>query len=55
VLLADRGGERALVGLYDDVDAGRDVDAALRQHFGLTETSLTILWQRRLAALAHAG
>jgi hypothetical protein len=55
VLLADRGGEQALVGLYDDLDAGRDADAALRQHFGLTEASLTSLWQRRLAALAHAG
>ncbi len=52
VLLADRGGERALVGLYDDVDSGLALDAALRRHFGLTERSLTSLWQRRLEALA---
>ena len=52
VLLADRGGERALVGLYDDVDSGLGLDSVLRRRFGLTEAALTRLWQRRLEALA---
>ncbi len=53
VLLAERGGEGALVGLYDDLDGGDTLAAALRARFGLTEPELTRLWQRRLAALAR--
>ena len=52
VLLADRGGERALVRFYDAVAAGSPLPAALRQGFGLTEAGLTRLWQRHLADLA---
>ncbi len=52
VVLADRRGERALVGLYEDVDAGRGLGSSLERRFGLTETALTHLWQRRLEALA---
>ncbi len=55
VLLAERGGERGLVGLYDDVDAGRPLGATLQRRFGLSETALTRLWQRRLADLAGSG
>jgi hypothetical protein len=52
VLLADAGGERALVGFYEDVSSGRPLQAALRQRFGLTEAGLTHRWQRRLRHLA---
>jgi hypothetical protein len=52
VLLADRGGERALVRFYDDVSAGSPLPTALRQGFGLTEAGLTRLWRRHLADLA---
>jgi hypothetical protein len=52
VVLADRGGERALVGLYDDVGGGRDLGSALERRFGLGEAALTRLWQQRLEALA---
>jgi hypothetical protein len=53
VLLADRGGEQALVRFYDAVSAGSPLSTALRQRFGLTEAALTRLWQRRLADLAR--
>ena len=52
VLLAERGGEDALVGLYDDVAGGSPLAAALRQRFGITEAGLTRRWQQRLADLA---
>ncbi|MEO6511356.1 MAG: hypothetical protein ABIO16_10225 [Nocardioides sp.] len=52
VVLAERGGEAALVGLYDDVDAGRDLGSVLDRRFELTEAALTHLWQRRLETLA---
>ena len=51
-LLAEAGGERALVRLYDDVDAGRPLGEALRSRFGLGERELTRRWQRRLSDLA---
>ena len=51
VLLAESGGEQALVDLYDDVAGGRPLEAAL-QRFGITEADLTRRWQRRLADLA---
>jgi hypothetical protein len=53
VLLADSGGEQALVGLYDDVAAGVPLSRALRQRFGLTEAGLTRRWQQRLSDLAR--
>ena len=51
-LLAESGGERALVDLYADVADGRSLEAALRQRFGISEAGLTRRWQRRLADLA---
>ncbi|HEU4812489.1 MAG TPA: hypothetical protein VFT00_10160, partial [Nocardioides sp.] len=51
-LLAEAGGERGLVRLYDDVDAGRSVDEALRSHVGLGEREFIRMWQRRLSDLA---
>jgi hypothetical protein len=55
VLLADVGGEAALVDLYREVSAGRPLETALQERFGLTEAALTRLWQRRLADLADRG
>jgi hypothetical protein len=52
VLLADLGGQRALVGLYEDVASGRPLSDALESRFGLSEAELTRRWQRRLADLA---
>jgi hypothetical protein len=52
VLLADAGGEAALVSFYRDVSDCRPLAAALRDRFGLTEAALTRLWQQRLAGLA---
>lgn len=51
-LLAEAGSERALVSLYEDVDAGRPLEAALRSHFGFGEREFTRMWQRRLSDLA---
>ncbi|MCR1781681.1 hypothetical protein KVF89_03965 [Nocardioides carbamazepini] len=51
VTLAEHGGERALVELYDDVLAGGDLVTALREHLGWTEAELTAAWRDRLAAL----
>jgi hypothetical protein len=51
-LLADRGGEAALVRLYLQVRDGATIDAALRREFGLTEGELTELWQDLLTDLA---
>lgn len=52
VTLADRGGQQALVELYDAVTAGRDLGASLRADFGWTLRDLTEAWRQRLAALA---
>ena len=52
VLLAESGGERALVGLYDEVADGGSLESALQQRFGFTEAGLTRRWQQRLADLA---
>jgi hypothetical protein len=52
VLLAESGGEQALVDLYDDVAGGHSLEAALVQRFGITEAGLTRRWQRRLADMA---
>jgi hypothetical protein len=51
-LLAESGGEQALVGLYDDATDGRSLESVLMQRFGTTEAGLTRRWQRRLADLA---
>jgi hypothetical protein len=52
VLLAGRGGEGALVALYQDVEGGTALADALQRGFGLSEAGLTRLWQRRLSDLA---
>jgi hypothetical protein len=55
-LLADRGGEAALVELYQRVRAGSGVRRVLRTLFGLSERDLVRLWQDRLEELAgHAS
>lgn len=51
-VLADRGGEAALVRLYDRVDAGASLGAALRAGFGLSQGEFTRAWQERLSDLA---
>ncbi len=51
-LLADAGGQDALVRLYQQVSGGQDLDRQLRRSFGLTEAELTARWRQRLQALA---
>ena len=51
-LLADRGGEAALVRLYEEVRDGSAIGAALQEEFGLTEEELTRLWRGLLTDLA---
>ncbi|QIG42529.1 hypothetical protein G5V58_06850 [Nocardioides anomalus] len=55
VVLADAGGDDALVRLYEDVSAGRDPEARMRSLFGFGSTGLTERWQQRLRALADAS
>ncbi len=52
-LLAADGGVARLVTLYDRVQSGRPLDAALRALYGFGTDGLTHRWQRRLAAWAH--
>ena len=52
LVLADAGGEQALVRLYERVSRGGDPVAALRAGFGLTEDELTRRWRQRLEDLA---
>ena len=51
-LLADRGGQAALVDLYMQVRDGATLGSALQREFGLTEAELTQLWQELLTDLA---
>lgn len=51
-LLADLGGETALVGLYRDVQSGHPVEDALRARFGLGEAELTRRWRAFLTDLS---
>jgi hypothetical protein len=51
LLVADLAGEEALVGVYEDVRRGDDIDAALRGRVGIDQAELTTRWQDRLAAL----
>lgn len=50
-IIAERLGERGLVGLYDEVAGGTPVDRALARA-GLTQGELTRAWRQRLGALA---
>lgn len=52
LVLVERGGEQALVELYDAVDGGTPVDRALRAGFGWGEDDLTAAWRDRLAEIA---
>jgi hypothetical protein len=52
LVLADTGGQDALVRLYQRVSRGQALDDELRRQVGLTEAGLTRLWQRRLEELA---
>jgi hypothetical protein len=52
LVLAAAGGEDALVRLYQQVLAGRDLDAELQKQFGLTQPELTARWRQRLESLA---
>jgi hypothetical protein len=51
-VLAEAGGEQALVHFYDEVSDGRPVPWALRSSFGLTLRELTRRWRARLSDLA---
>ena len=51
-LLADRGGQAALVRLYMEVRDGAPIGSALEQEFGMTEAELTQLWRDLLTDLA---
>lgn len=51
-VLADHGGQDALVAMYDAALAGSDLDAELEQRFGWTEADLLAAWQARLRSLA---
>ena len=52
LVLADAGGQDALVRLYEQVSRGRDLAGQLQQLFGLTEAELTARWRQRLQDLA---
>jgi hypothetical protein len=51
-LLAERGGQDALVRLYQQVRDGAVIGPALEREFGLSEDELTRLWQDLLTDLA---
>jgi hypothetical protein len=51
-LLADRGGQEALVRLYMEVRDGAPLGSALEKEFGLTEAELTQMWRDLLTDLA---
>jgi hypothetical protein len=52
VVLAERGGEDALVRFYDSANDGGPLDAALQEGFGWSERELVGAWQQRLRELA---
>jgi hypothetical protein len=52
VVLAERGGEAALVRFYRQAEDGGSLTAHLRAAFGWTERDLVRAWQQRLAELA---
>ena len=51
-VLAERGGEAALVRLYDAVRGGATLEDALRDGFGWSERQLVGAWRTRLSDLA---
>jgi hypothetical protein len=52
VVLAERGGEDALVRFYREAEGGGSLAGPLRERFGWTERDLVRAWQQRLAELA---
>ena len=54
-VVADVGGEEALVGLYDDVASGRGLETALRERAGIGVGELTRRWRSVLSGLAEDG
>ncbi|MDP2772450.1 MAG: hypothetical protein Q8O61_02750 [Nocardioides sp.] len=52
LVLAERGGERSLVRLYDELDSGVPLARALKDSFGWTEAELLRAWRTRLSDLA---
>jgi hypothetical protein len=55
LVLADAGGQEALVRLYERVSSGAELAGPLRSLFGLTEEQLTQRWRERLQDLAAAS
>jgi hypothetical protein len=55
VTLAEHGGEEALVGFYDAVLDGADLETALQARFGWSIADLTGAWQDKLTAISGAG
>jgi hypothetical protein len=53
--LADRGGQEALVQLYDAMSAGAALDGELRRRFDWSEQDLVRAWRARLASLPGAS
>jgi hypothetical protein len=54
-VLAERSGEAALVGLYDDLSAGEPLEDSLAALFGWTERELVAAWRTRLSDLPGAS
>lgn len=54
-VLADRGGEAALVRLYESSTDGRGLEPELQRTFGWTSDQFVTKWQTRLASLARAS
>ncbi len=55
LVLADAGGQEALVRLYERVSRGGELAGPLQSLFGLTEAQLTQRWRERLRDLAAAS
>ncbi|RHW26946.1 hypothetical protein D0Z08_12250 [Nocardioides immobilis] len=55
VTLAERGGEEALVELYDAVLGGADLPSELRRRFDWTIDDLTRAWQAKLTSISSVG
>ena len=52
-LLAQLGGQQALVDLYDEVRGGAGLDASMRREFGFGVQDFTARWRQELQALAR--
>ncbi len=48
LVLADRGGEGALVAFYEAMDRGADLGSQLSRRFGWTEEAFVAAWRQRL-------